>query len=119
MNARASTFTLLGGLLILGAVTVTWRHHSTTAPAPRAEPTSQSLPAPRVELSGDYVEHDPAIVFQRAFWRYLGPDVQVRGVDLATELQILSFYQQRSIGVRSGAGVPLGTLAILDHEAVG
>ncbi len=49
----------------------------------------------------------------------VGPDVQVRGVDLATELQILSFYQQRSIGVRAGAGVPLGALSMLDHEAVG
>ncbi len=34
-------------------------------------------------------------------------DVEVRRVDLATELQILSFYQQRSAGVRSGVGVPL------------
>jgi redox-sensing transcriptional repressor len=37
------------------------------------------------------------------------PDrVQVRRVDLATELQILSFYQQRGLGTSSGAGVPLG-----------
>lgn len=36
------------------------------------------------------------------------PDhVQVRRVDLATELQILSFYQQRSSAARSGTGVPL------------
>lgn len=34
-------------------------------------------------------------------------DVQVRGVDLATELQILSFYQQRSTAARSGTGLPL------------
>lgn len=92
MNARASTFMLLGALLVLGAVTVTWRHHPTTAPSPRAEPSSPSLPTPRVERSGDYVEHDPAIVFQRAFWRYLGPDVQVleaerrESVDPATQL---------------------------------
>jgi redox-sensing transcriptional repressor len=33
--------------------------------------------------------------------------VQVRGVDLATELQILSFYQQRTSAARSGTGVPL------------
>lgn len=33
--------------------------------------------------------------------------VEVRRVDLATELQILSFYQQRSAGARRGAGVPL------------
>jgi redox-sensing transcriptional repressor len=37
------------------------------------------------------------------------PDrIQVRRVDLATELQILSFYQQRGLGTSSGAGVPLG-----------
>ena len=35
------------------------------------------------------------------------PHVQVRGVDLATELQILSFYQQRSTAAASGTGVPL------------
>ena len=36
------------------------------------------------------------------------PDgVVVRRVDLATELQILSFYQQRSAGASTGAGVPL------------
>ncbi len=36
------------------------------------------------------------------------PDVvEVRRVDLATELQILSFYQQRSSAARGGAGVPL------------
>ncbi len=34
--------------------------------------------------------------------------VQVRGVDLATELQILSFYQQRSTAARAGTGLPLG-----------
>lgn len=34
-------------------------------------------------------------------------DVVVRRVDLATELQILSFYQQRSTGARTGVGVPL------------
>ena len=33
--------------------------------------------------------------------------VQVRRVDLATELQILSFYQQRTTAARSGTGVPL------------
>ncbi|MFV0522890.1 MAG: redox-sensing transcriptional repressor Rex [Acidimicrobiales bacterium] len=33
--------------------------------------------------------------------------VVVRRVDLATELQILSFYQQRGTGASSGAGVPL------------
>ena len=33
--------------------------------------------------------------------------VVVRRVDLATELQILSFYQQRGVGATSGAGVPL------------
>jgi redox-sensing transcriptional repressor len=35
-------------------------------------------------------------------------DVQVRRVDLATELQILSFYQQRTSAARAGTGVPLG-----------
>ena len=36
------------------------------------------------------------------------PDhVVVRRVDLATELQILSFYQQRGLGATTGAGVPL------------
>ncbi|MDA3041192.1 MAG: redox-sensing transcriptional repressor Rex [Actinomycetota bacterium] len=34
--------------------------------------------------------------------------VEVRRVDLATELQILSFYQRRTTGARSGAGLPLG-----------
>lgn len=38
------------------------------------------------------------------------PDhVVVRRVDLATELQILSFYQQRDTSVSGGTGVPLGT----------
>lgn len=46
-------------------------------------------------------------------------DVQVRSVDLATELQILSFYQQRTSSARDGVGVPLGTLRALDREAVG
>lgn len=36
------------------------------------------------------------------------PEVIVRRVDLATELQILSFYQQRGLGASAGAGVPLG-----------
>ncbi len=36
------------------------------------------------------------------------PDhVVVRRVDLATELQILSFYQQRQVGASTGAGLPL------------
>jgi redox-sensing transcriptional repressor len=36
------------------------------------------------------------------------PDhVVVRRVDLATELQILSFYQQRGVGATSGTGLPL------------
>ena len=34
--------------------------------------------------------------------------IVVRKVDLATELQILCFYQQRGVGATSGAGVPLG-----------
>lgn len=33
--------------------------------------------------------------------------VEVRRVDLATELQILSFYQQRANGARRGVGVPI------------
>lgn len=33
--------------------------------------------------------------------------VEVRRVDLATELQILSFYQQRANGARDGVGVPI------------
>jgi redox-sensing transcriptional repressor len=33
--------------------------------------------------------------------------VVVRRVDLATELQVLSFYHQRGVGATSGAGVPL------------
>jgi redox-sensing transcriptional repressor len=38
------------------------------------------------------------------------PDhVVVRRVDLATELQILSFYQQRDTAVSTGTGVPLST----------
>ena len=36
------------------------------------------------------------------------PDqVVVRRVDLATELQILSFYQQRGLGASTGTGLPL------------
>ena len=35
------------------------------------------------------------------------PHVVVRRVDLATELQILSFYQQRDTAVSGGAGLPL------------
>ncbi len=46
-------------------------------------------------------------------------DVQVRGVDLATELQILSFYQQRTSSARGGVGVPLATLRALEQEAAG
>ena len=39
----------------------------------------------------------------------LVPDeVIVRRVDLATELQILSFYHQRGLGASAGAGLPLG-----------
>lgn len=39
----------------------------------------------------------------------LVPDeVVVRRVDLATELQILSFYRQRGLGASAGTGVPLG-----------
>ncbi len=34
-------------------------------------------------------------------------DVEVRHVDLATELQILSFYQQRANSARNGVGVPI------------
>ncbi len=37
----------------------------------------------------------------------VGDAVEVRRVDLATELQILSFYRQRSAGARAGRGVPL------------
>ena len=36
-----------------------------------------------------------------------GVDVEVRRVDLATELQILSFYQQRANSARRGVGVPI------------
>lgn len=35
-------------------------------------------------------------------------EVTVRTVDIATELQILSFYRQRGRAARSGTGVPLG-----------
>lgn len=45
--------------------------------------------------------------------------VQVRAVDLATELQILSFYQQRTSSARGGVGVPLAALRALDHGAAG
>ncbi len=46
-------------------------------------------------------------------------EVQVRGVDLATELQILSFYQQRTSSARDGVGVPLATLRALEQEVAG
>lgn len=37
------------------------------------------------------------------------PQVNVRRVDLATELQILSFYHQRQSAALAGTGVPLGS----------
>ncbi len=37
----------------------------------------------------------------------LPDEIEVRRVDLATELQILSFYQQRRTAARGGTGVPL------------
>lgn len=37
------------------------------------------------------------------------PHVNVRRVDLATELQILSFYHQRQSAALAGTGVPLGS----------
>ncbi len=47
----------------------------------------------------------------------LVPDgVQVRSVDLATELQILSFYQQRTSSARDGVGVPLPALRSIDRR---
>ncbi|MGI9608965.1 MAG: redox-sensing transcriptional repressor Rex, partial [Acidimicrobiia bacterium] len=39
----------------------------------------------------------------------LPPDVTCRSVDIATELQILSFYRQRGRAARTGTGVPLGS----------
>jgi len=36
-------------------------------------------------------------------------DVTCRSVDIATELQILSFYRQRGRAARTGTGVPLGS----------
>jgi redox-sensing transcriptional repressor len=38
------------------------------------------------------------------------PEVTCRSVDIATELQILSFYSQRERAASSGTGVPLGVL---------
>lgn len=38
-------------------------------------------------------------------------DIQVRRVDLATELQILSFYRRRTAAARTGTGLPLGRIA--------
>lgn len=38
---------------------------------------------------------------------HVAEPVEVRRVDLATELQILSFYQQRANGARIGVGVPI------------
>lgn len=37
------------------------------------------------------------------------PDVTCRSVDIATELQILSFYRQRGRAAKTGTGVPLGS----------
>ncbi len=37
------------------------------------------------------------------------PDVTCRSVDIATELQILSFYRQRGRAARSGTGIPLSS----------
>jgi redox-sensing transcriptional repressor len=39
----------------------------------------------------------------------LPPDVTCRSVDIATELQILSFYRQRGRAARTGTGIPLGS----------
>ncbi len=36
------------------------------------------------------------------------PEVTCRSVDIATELQILSFYSQRGRAASGGTGVPLG-----------
>ena len=37
------------------------------------------------------------------------PDVTCRSVDIATELQILSFYRQRGRAAKTGTGIPLGS----------
>lgn len=48
------------------------------------------------------------------------PDgVEVRSVDLATELQILSFYQRRLSSARDGVGLPLGAVHQFEHKQFG
>lgn len=89
MKAR-STFLLFSALLILVEIGLDIRRDRVApdaAPAPVAE-----LPVVVDPTTGDQIVRDPAVVFQRAFWRRLGPDVQVlqaerrESKDPATEL---------------------------------
>ncbi|MGF1599827.1 MAG: redox-sensing transcriptional repressor Rex [Acidimicrobiales bacterium] len=80
---------LVGGLEIAVGVIAT--------PADGAQEVADLLVSAGVESILNFTAHPIAV-----------PDhVVVRRVDLATELQILSFYQQRSVATSSGTGIPL------------
>jgi redox-sensing transcriptional repressor len=70
-----------------------------TTPAPAAQDVADALVAAGVSSILNFTAH-PVVV---------PGHVVVRRVDLATELQILSFYQQRGVGSSSGVGLPLET----------
>lgn len=70
-----------------------------TTPAPAAQAAADALTAAGVSSILNFTAH-PVVVPEA---------VVVRRVDLATELQILSFYQQRGVASTTGVGVPLGT----------
>ena len=68
-----------------------------TTPAEAAQEVADALMAAGITSILNFTAH-PLVV----------PDhVVVRRVDLATELQILSFYQQRGVASTTGVGLPL------------
>lgn len=68
-------------------------------PAEAAQEVADALVAAGVTSILNFTAHPIAVPDQ----------VVVRRVDLATELQILSFYQQRGLASSTGVGVPLET----------
>lgn len=70
-----------------------------TTPAEAAQDVADRLVAAGVSSILNFTAHPISVPAH----------VVVRRVDLATELQILSFYQQRGLASSSGVGLPLGT----------
>jgi redox-sensing transcriptional repressor len=70
-----------------------------TTPAGAAQEVADALVAAGVSSILNFTAHPIAVPAH----------VVVRRVDLATELQILSFYQQRSVASATGVGLPLET----------